>query len=218
MSKGILTIIVIILAAAGVWYWVSWPKRLVKPVEPQISKPVEEAASEASLRKESASATSTPETEKTMRGDDQSAESQKEPTTTTTTPPPPPEIPPSSPEPMPPPSPQPQPAPVPPPLPLPQPAIQKFSLEADDSGFYQNGQDTASLVVSSGLAVQITFIVRTSNVYYGGLDFRGCGVQSPAVPPGGSTTLEFTTSATCSILSYWPASGVVKDSLLVVPE
>jgi len=52
-------------------------------------------------------------------------------------------------------------------------------------------------------------------VYYGGLDFRGCGVNTPTIPPGGSTSIQFTAGSNCQITSYWPTSGVVKSSFLV---
>ena len=102
---------------------------------------------------------------------------------------------------------------TPPPV---QPSVKVFVIEADDGGFYMNGADTSSISASSGENLKITFNVRTTNVYYGGLDFRGCGQQTDRVSPGGSTTVEFTATNTCTITSYWPSSSRVKDNLQVV--
>ncbi len=97
-----------------------------------------------------------------------------------------------------------------------QPSVKEFFIEADDRGFYINGADIGSISAGSGEALKITFNVRTTNVYYGGLDFRGCGQETDRVSPGGSTTVEFTATSTCTITSYWPSSSRVKDNLQVV--
>jgi len=96
------------------------------------------------------------------------------------------------------------------------PPVTEFPIEADDRGFYINGADTGSISAGSGEELKITFNVRTTNVYYGGLDFRGCGQDTEKVSPGGSTTVEFTAASTCTITSYWPSSSRVKDNLQVV--
>ena len=49
-----------------------------------------------------------------------------------------------------------------------EPALQEFKLEADDFGFYPD----LVLTVKQGSRVKINFIVRTNNVYYGGLQIR----------------------------------------------
>lgn len=58
--------------------------------------------------------------------------------------------------------------------------------------------------------VQLTFNVRSENVYYGGLDFRGGPVDSGTILPGGSKTVTFTAESDFTITAYWPSSGVVK--------
>ncbi|MBI4054144.1 MAG: hypothetical protein HY397_02325 [Candidatus Doudnabacteria bacterium] len=113
-------------------------------------------------------------------------------------------------------TPQPEPEPDPQPQPQPEPpAIQEFFIEADDQGFYENGKDVNSLTVTAGATVKITFKVRADNVYFGGLDFRGCSTQSLTVPPGGTTTAQFVPEQSCSITSYWPTSGIQKDTLYI---
>lgn len=86
-----------------------------------------------------------------------------------------------------------------------------FSVEADDNGFYPS----RAIEVEKGTKVKITFKVRSSGVYYGGLDFRSDKFKTSAIPPGRSTTVEFTADNSFIITSYWPASGVKKAELKV---
>jgi len=90
------------------------------------------------------------------------------------------------------------------------------AIEADDYGFYINGDGVPSISVNSGDETKITFNVKTQNVYYGGLDFRGCGQNAGKINPGSSTIVEFTASENCTITSYWPLSGVVKTNLKIL--
>ncbi|MBU5537566.1 MAG: hypothetical protein QW818_02645 [Candidatus Aenigmatarchaeota archaeon] len=102
-------------------------------------------------------------------------------------------------------------------LPMPPlPTIREFTIEADDRGFYIDNKDISSVSVSKGDIVKITFRVREAGTYYGGLDFRGCGQDTPDVKPGASIDIQFTADSTCTITSYWPSSGVVKDSIQVI--
>lgn len=97
-------------------------------------------------------------------------------------------------------------------------SVEEFTVEADDKGFYINGEDISSIRVPEGTHVYITFQVRSKGVYYGGLDFRGCGESSGGTKPGKSTEIEFTASDDCKITSYWPSSGIAKDTLHVLME
>ncbi|MBI3045940.1 MAG: hypothetical protein HYY86_00125 [Candidatus Harrisonbacteria bacterium] len=89
-----------------------------------------------------------------------------------------------------------------------EPVLNEFKLEADDSGFYPSG----ILTVPKGSKVKIHFIVRISNVYYGGLDFRSPKFKTESVKPGGITSVEFTADESFEFSSYWPASGVLKST------
>lgn len=120
--------------------------------------------------------------------------------------------------PPPPPAPASAPAPSPPPPPPPEPVIASFTIEADDNGFYIDGEDINSVSVSGGSEVSILFQVRKGGVYFGGLDFRGCGAETSRVDPGESTTVAFTADASCTITSYWPASNTKKDSVGIIVE
>ncbi len=77
------------------------------------------------------------------------------------------------------------------------------------------GNQISSLDVKSGTEVVITFNVLTTEVYHGGLDFRGCGQATAGAPPGQSVELRFTPAASCSISSYWPSTGVLKHTLAI---
>jgi hypothetical protein len=88
----------------------------------------------------------------------------------------------------------------------------EFTLEADDSGFYPQ----STIEVPKGSKVKITFVVRTSNVYYGGLDFRSPKFETRQVRPGEKATVEFVADESFTFTSYWPISGVQKATGKVI--
>lgn len=94
--------------------------------------------------------------------------------------------------------------------PIPSP-ITELRIEADDLGFYPAG----AISFSAGTRVKLTFAVRTSNVYYGGLDFRSSKFSTVQASPGQTVTVEFTADSSFAITSYWPVSNVYKASLQV---
>lgn len=106
-------------------------------------------------------------------------------------------------------------APTPPPTITPLPSTtslsSQFEIEADDNGFYP----ASPIAVEKGTKVKIVFKVRSSGVYFGGLDFRSTKFKTAAIPPGGSTTVEFIADESFTITSYWPASGVKKADLRI---
>ena len=95
---------------------------------------------------------------------------------------------------------------LPAPAPAPTPVVQEITLEADDAGFYPSSE----IKVMKGSKVKLTFVVRTSGVYYAGLDFRSSKFSTSRIDPGGSTTVEFTADESFEFKSYWPATGVLK--------
>jgi len=99
-----------------------------------------------------------------------------------------------------------------------QPTTKEFTIEADDKSFSIDGQDVSSITVNSGSMVRIDFLVSATQVYFGGLEFRGCGTDTGKVNPGESTTVMFLATESCTISSYWPASNRLKDRLQVVVE
>ena len=92
---------------------------------------------------------------------------------------------------------------------------QRYSIVADDNGFYMQGNEISSITVAKNKPVLVTFLVDEDNVYYAGLDFRGCGEETGKVNPGDSIDFEFTTSSDCIIRSFWPATERLKATLQV---
>lgn len=103
--------------------------------------------------------------------------------------------------------------PAPPqPAPAPTPITESFTVEADDSGFYP-----ATIKVTKGDTVKITFKVRTDNVYFGGLRIiSGDLFNTGALVPGGSNTVQFKATSNVTFSSYWPSSGVHKADGTVI--
>lgn len=95
------------------------------------------------------------------------------------------------------------------------PVVRTYEIEADDYGFYINGSPAYSLEVNKNDIVNITFMARTSNVYTLGLDFRGCGQFSSALP-GQESQISFDAKNNCAISSYWPSTGVLKSSITII--
>lgn len=93
----------------------------------------------------------------------------------------------------------------------------EFTIEADDNGFYQDGTRITSLNVGTGETITINFKVRTTNVYFGGLEFKSSdyGIDTPDVAPGGSTIVEFKADNSGNISSYWPSSNRLKATLQI---
>lgn len=97
----------------------------------------------------------------------------------------------------------------------PAPSIQKLTIQADDNGFYPSG----TLTFKPGTKVELTFFVRTTNVYYAGLDIRSELFDTGGIAPGGSKTVTFDApSSKISFTSYWPSSGVKKASGTIGPK
>jgi len=93
----------------------------------------------------------------------------------------------------------------------------EFTIEADDKGFYMDGDKITEINVNNGDSVKITFNVRSGGVYFGGLDFRSkIWDDTGKVLPGESTTVEFTSSETFEVKSYWPASNKLKAVMKVI--
>jgi len=92
------------------------------------------------------------------------------------------------------------------------PVIREFTITADDSSF----EASDVLAVQKGDLVRLTFNVRTTNVSFGGLDFRSNVVNTGTILPGGSKTVEYTANDSVFFQSYWPGSGVMKPYTILV--
>lgn len=91
------------------------------------------------------------------------------------------------------------------------PEIKDFTIEADDSS-----AAPGEISVSRGAKVNLTFKVKSTGVYYGGLDFRSSVINTGTILPGGSKTITFTVSESFVFTPYWPASGVAKGYTVLV--
>ena len=91
-----------------------------------------------------------------------------------------------------------------------------FDVEVDDAGFYP----AAEIRVDKGTKVKITFRVRTTNVYSGGLEIRSSKFNTQKIEPGSTKTVEFTANESFEFTSYWPVTNVKKavGRLIVEPE
>ncbi len=89
----------------------------------------------------------------------------------------------------------------------------KFTIEADDSSFYPSG----TVNVAKNSNVEITFRVRNTNVYYGGLQIKSEKFDTGSIVPGGEKTVSFVADKSFTFTSYWPASNAKKaDGQVVV--
>lgn len=93
-----------------------------------------------------------------------------------------------------------------------EPVDKTYTIEANDLGYYMNGAKIESITADRGDKIRVKFNVSKDNVYYGGLDFKGCGVSGGA-KPGESTSLVLSTYNSCSITSFWPSSAMEKSKL-----
>jgi hypothetical protein len=90
-------------------------------------------------------------------------------------------------------------------------SLTEAKVEADDYGFYPS-----SLEFTKGAKVKLYLYVKSSNVYYGGLDFRSEKFKTEPVKPGQKTEVEFIADKDFIIESYWPLSNVKKAELKII--
>ncbi len=89
-----------------------------------------------------------------------------------------------------------------------------YAVEADDDGYYVNGNKITSLDIIKGSTAVIAFKVRSQNVYSAGLQFKSNKFNSPGVRPGTTwKSPEFTADQAFKVTSYWPSSNVKKAEL-----
>ena len=100
--------------------------------------------------------------------------------------------------------------------PAPEPQLREFYIEADDSGFYdEGGAKITEISASAGDTVKITFKVRTAGVYYAGLLIQSPEFDSGDLDKGEEYVAEFTAEESHSIKSYWPSTKKLKATLNV---
>jgi eight-cysteine-cluster-containing protein len=88
------------------------------------------------------------------------------------------------------------------------PPAKDITIEADDSGFYPSG----NIEISKGQTLNLTFKVRTENVYYGGLLIEADNKEFTTgnLAPGEKKTISIAPKQDISFTSYWPSSRRVK--------
>ncbi len=86
------------------------------------------------------------------------------------------------------------------------PEIYEFKLEADDVAFYPE----SVITVPKGAKTRIHFIVRTQNVYYGGLRFTSPKFKTEGIRPGSVVTVEFIADEPFEFRSWWPVTDDLK--------
>jgi len=95
-------------------------------------------------------------------------------------------------------------------------STQEFSIESDDNGYYIDGNQVQSIDVTQGNTVKINFIVRTTNVAFGGQEYRSSEFDNLNVNIGDSGEVQFTAGSTFNIDSYWPNTNNFKATLQIV--
>lgn len=96
----------------------------------------------------------------------------------------------------------------------PQQGIAELAVEADDNGFYPS-----TIKAKIGDKVKINFKFRDDSIYFAGLDIKGPFEDVKYKLKGEQpVTREFTMKDETRIISYWPASGVKKATLIVEIE
>lgn len=96
--------------------------------------------------------------------------------------------------------------------------VKEMRINADDKGFYTvDGDKITSINVKFGEKWRITFKTLTTNVYYGGLEYKSeqYNFATGKVAPGKETEVEITALEDGEIKSYWPSSDVLKSTLQV---
>jgi len=92
------------------------------------------------------------------------------------------------------------------------PSTKEFTIQGDDDNLFPD-----SILVNKGDIVKITFVVKNSNVYFGGLDFRaGPWGDTGKLLKGSRKTVEFVADKSFEFKSYWPASNKLKATGNVV--
>lgn len=93
---------------------------------------------------------------------------------------------------------------------------QQFTIEADDYGYYIDGEEIRDIEITKDMRGEITFNVRLRDVYFGGLDFRSANFETQNAKPGRTITIPFTAEKSFTITSYWPSSNRRKADLDVI--
>ena len=96
--------------------------------------------------------------------------------------------------------------------------VREIYLKADDSGFYdKNDEPVTQISAKLGERLRITFKTLTSNVAFGGLQYKSgdFDFDTGKVSPGKEEEVEITINDRGEIMSYWPGSEKLKATLTI---
>ncbi len=92
-------------------------------------------------------------------------------------------------------------------------AMQEFTVEIDDSGWYPS-----AITVKKGVPVKLTMKMRETNVYFAGGDLKSDVFNELRVGAGETRVREFTPERTFKVSNTWPNNGVWKGDLTINVE
>lgn len=111
---------------------------------------------------------------------------------------------------------EPDPEPIAEPVPEPVAQVKEFRIDSDDSAFYdESGSKITNLELDNGDEVKITFFIRKTGTYFGGMTIRGPDFDSGKLDKEEEYVVEFTADGSHKIKSYWPATNKLKATLNV---
>jgi len=90
-----------------------------------------------------------------------------------------------------------------------QPKIENISTAVNDTS-----AETSTFNIAAGDLINLTVKVKTTGVYYGGLDLRSNVVSTNTILPGQSKTVSFLASKSFDIHAFWPSSEVEKTTVI----
>lgn len=105
--------------------------------------------------------------------------------------------------------------PATPPVP-PEPVVKLkvFRIDSDDDDFYdEEGNVLKDLELEKGDEVTITFFIRKTGTYFGGMTIRGPDFDSGKLDKEEEYIVTFTADESHQIKSYWPATNKLKAKL-----
>lgn len=96
-------------------------------------------------------------------------------------------------------------------------SAKEVALEADDNGYYlENGTKIETVLFNQGDTANFVFTTRTTNVAFGGLDYRSTAFDTIKAAPGETiSTGDVVISSPFEISSYWPGTNQLKAILKI---
>lgn len=64
--------------------------------------------------------------------------------------------------------------------------------------------------------MNLTINVKTTGVYFGGIDFRGNSIDTGTIKAGEFKTITFTADNSVTLRGYWPSNGQQKNVFIAI--